>query len=155
MNDVANDPYANGLITERPSSVREAVEMRTVGVLASKRSGRGLRLIHPRTRCIRRHDIHELIVTSEQAAPGGTVDSAHYVGFFEFLEGAVIGEGDLVVANGRTIGTLMGFDETHAPNHINILLHAESPLTGAELGLSPGDRVSFVPWNLRSPTCPE
>lgn len=155
MNADSTDPYANGLITERPSSRRLVVELRAVGVLASKRTGRRLRLIHPRTRCIRRNDIHELIVTREQARPGEQVDTVHYIGFFEFLEGCVIGEGDRLVVGGRTVGELIGFDETHAPNHLNILLHADTPLTGDELGLAPGDRVQFVPWNLRSPECPE
>jgi hypothetical protein len=143
----AHDPYANGLITERPSSRRLPVELRTVGVLASKRTGRGLRLINPRTRCIRQHDIHELIVTHEAARPGQTVNDVRYIGFFEFLESCVIGEGDRLVIGGQVVGELIGFDDTHAPNHLNIVLHAERPVTGEELGLEPGARVQFVPWN--------
>ena len=42
------------------------------------------------------------------------------------------------------IGTVVGFDESHAPNHFNIVVQAARSQTGRELGLRLGDRFVVV-----------
>jgi hypothetical protein len=138
------DPYESGLIVAVSRILREPLEARFVGVLGSRREGRGLTLIHPRTRCIRRYEIHELIVTDEQGCgPGTEVNRCHYLGFVEFQAGGVLAEGDTLMVDGRAIGTLAGFDESHFPNHYNIVFKGPRLVTGIDLGQKPGAAVYF------------
>lgn len=140
------DPYEAGIITAAPRILRDALPAVFVGVLDSRREGRGLELIHPRTRCVRRHDVHELIMTDEYAAaPGKTVGRVVYLGFVEFQAGGLLVEGDELRIAGRPLGTVAGFDESHFPNHYNIVIKGTPPATGVELGQKPGDQVLFVP----------
>jgi hypothetical protein len=137
------DPYEAGLIAAASRILRNPLEARFVGVLDSRREGRGLALIHPRTRCIRRHEIHELIVTDEEGCgPGKPVNRCHYLGFVEFQSGGVLVEGDTLTIDGHVIGTLAGFDESHFPNHYNIVFKGRLA-TGIELGQVPGSAVYF------------
>ncbi|MCC7487345.1 MAG: hypothetical protein IT529_20410 [Burkholderiales bacterium] len=140
------DPYEAGMIATASRILREALAARFVGVLDSRREGRGLHLIHPRTRCIRRHDVHEVIVTDEpEAAPGGPVNRCHYLGFVEFQAGGLLVEGDRLNVAGRVIGAVAGFDESHFPNHYNIVVKGPRLVTGIELGQKPGDELVFIP----------
>ena len=140
------DPYAAGIIAAASRIERLPLEARFVGVLDSRREGRGLTLIHPRTRCIRRYEVHELIVTDERAAgPGKRVNRCHYLGFVEFQAPGVLVEGDTLQVGGRVIGTLAGFDDSHFPNHYNMVVKGARLVTGIELGQRPGDPVVFVP----------
>lgn len=126
--------------------VRDPVEAVFVGVLDNRNDGRALQLIKERTRCVRRFDIHELILTDEaHAAPGAVVDGVHYLGFVEFQAGCVLMEGDQLMIGDACIGTLAGFDETHYPNHYNVLFTGPRRITGGELGLRPGDRMRVIP----------
>lgn len=131
----------------RGEPVRRPLEARLVGVLNNRNDGRGLSLITTHTRVVRRYDIHELILTDEQqAAPGGTVGGVHYIGFVEFAEGGgILAEGDLVNVGGNVIGTIAGFDESHFPNHYNVVIKGPRRITGVELGQQPGDPVVFLP----------
>lgn len=126
--------------------VRAPLAALFVGVLDNRNDERGLALIRERTRCVRRYDVHELILTDESAAaPGGTVKGVHYVGFVEFQAGGVLMEGDRVTIAGETIGTVAGFDESHFPNHYNVVIKGPRRITGVELGQNPGDPIVFVP----------
>jgi hypothetical protein len=41
------------------------------------------------------------------------------------------------------VGTVLGFDACHFPNHYNILVSAPEPLTGPQLGLAPEAEIRF------------
>jgi hypothetical protein len=141
-----HDPYEAGMIVAASRILRDALTARFVGVLDSRREGRGLQLIHPRTRCIRRYDVHELIVTDDPGAgPGRPVNRCHYLGFVEFQAGGLVVEGDRMNVAGQVIGTVAGFDESHFPNHYNIVIRGPRLVTGAELKQKPGDEVVFLP----------
>ncbi len=136
-----NDPYAAGKFTANPYAAKTDVTGSLVVVLQGTMADRGLELIKPISRCIRRHDIHELILTDEpDARPGSRVDRIAYLGFAAIDAGGVIVSGDEVRVNGRYIGTLVGFDETHMPNHLNIVIRddrlADGLARGAGLGMS-------------------
>lgn len=142
----ARDPYEAGIIVAPSRVLRLPLEARFVGVLDSRREGRGLTLIHPRTRCIRRFDVHELIVTDEPGAgPGRPVNRCHYLGFVEFQAGGLLVEGDSLSVSGHVIGAVAGFDESHFPNHYNVVIKGTRLVTGIELGQKPGDPLIFVP----------
>ena len=69
------------------------------------------------------NEIHELIFTDESsAAPGGVVDSCSAVAFFEIKSGGLIVEGDEVFLGEEFLGKLVGFDLTHMPNHMNLVV---------------------------------
>lgn len=140
------DPYAAGMIPDAPNILRAPLEGCFIGVLQSKRFQRGLALIQPKTRCVRKYDIHELVLTDEMdAAPGGRVDRFFGLGFVEFAAGGLVAQGDHIEIAGETIAEVVGFDESHAPNHLNIVAKTPEPRTGIERGLKPGDPVRFVP----------
>lgn len=139
------DPFDDPAWDRRPTYPRSALAARLVAVMDFERSDRGLVLIRQRTRCLRRFDVHELIQTSEAAAPGGMVGQVAYIGFVEFLVGGVIAEGDDIHAGGRRLGRIAGFDETHLPNHLNIVVRNDAATCGRDLGLALGDPVEVRP----------
>jgi hypothetical protein len=104
-------------------------------ILDGKLPNRGLELVAARTRALKRYDIHELIITdAPQADAQGKIDSVFYLGFAEIRQGGVVSKGDSLLAGGLRVGTVLGFDESHFPNHLNIVIHAETGKTGRELG---------------------
>ena len=140
------DPYAGGKWGGgKPRIVsRTQLAGRIVAVLTSKVERRGLELINPWTRCIPAGQVHELQLTDEaDACPGGSADRTAAIAFMEFTVGGLVMGGDKVVVAGREIGTVAGFDETHMPNHLNILLFAPERRTGLEMGLKGGDPVTI------------
>ena len=131
------EPYRAGVAVGRPRSLKTALQSRMVVVLDTRRESRALQLIHPQTRCIRAGDVHELIVTDEmECRPGDQVNHVVGIGFAAFDSSGVIMVGDAVhSAQHGLLGTIGGFDESHAPNHFNIVLKHETRRTGRELGL--------------------
>lgn len=145
MDEQRGDPFGPMARPAPPGYPRRAPRGVVVAVLEFKRERRALQLIRPNTRAIRRGEIHELMVTDDAgAAPGGTVDRVAGVAFVEFTTGGILGEGDCVVIAGAEIGAVVGFDESHMPNHQNILLRAPALLSGVERGLALEARVEFV-----------
>ncbi len=141
---MGSDPYAAGKFAANPYARKSAVEGELVVVLQGRMEDRGLALITPISRCLRRHDVHELIFTDEAGAgPGKKVDRIAYLGFFAVERGGVIVSGDEVSVAGRAVGVLAGFDETHMPNHLNIVIRTDRLLTGVELAAPLGAAVSF------------
>ena len=139
------EPYSVGLVQRNPFVKRKKILGEVVAVMDLKLTTRRLVLIEPRSRALKRGEIHELIVTDEEGAkPGAEVNRAAYLCMFEVKDGGVIVVGDRVVSKGVILGSVVGFDETHAPNHINIVLKGEKFLTGAELGLDIGDLIEIV-----------
>jgi len=84
---------------------------------------RGLELMILQTRAVSRDQIHELMLTDEQdAGPSKKVGRVFVAGFFEIKIGGIIRVGDVVSVGNRAIGHVAGFDETHMPNHQNIVV---------------------------------
>ena len=138
------DPYASGMIKENFYHSKSDVEGALVVVLRGKVEDRGLELIKPASRCVKKHEIHELIVSDEEnIGPGSEVNKIAYIGFVEIAQGGVILSGDGVFRNGERIGELAGFDETHMPNHLNIVIRCDKRVGGAELGCCTGDGITF------------
>jgi hypothetical protein len=140
------DTYARDRVQGQRDWPHSELEARFVAVLKSTREDRGLELIRPATRAIRKNEIHEFILTDENdAAPGKVVDRVAYMAFAEFTKGGMLVEGDKVVINGQTVGEIAGFDETHMPNHQNIVIRGPDRKTGLDLGAKVGDLISFIP----------
>ncbi|MFF9169693.1 MULTISPECIES: DUF6917 domain-containing protein [unclassified Streptomyces] len=116
-----------------------------VKVLVHRRTDRGMRLEEHAARCVRRGEVHELVTTDQwDPRPGARIDRVGFLGFAELACGGVIDRGDLVRIGQTTVGTVLGFDACHLPNHYNILIHTPGPVSGRDLGLQPETPVVFV-----------
>jgi len=106
---------------------RRPVKGEVVALLHATFEKRGLELIEPRSRALAGDEIHELMITDEaEAAPGGGADRVSAIAFFEIKRGGLAVAGDEVSVSGRTLGELAGFDLTHMPNHMNVLVKREN-----------------------------
>lgn len=139
------DPYKKGKIPlkdiARIFHEKNNVEGRILVVLDHNLANRGLKLINTPSRALKKYEIHELIGTNEEAFPGSEVKNVWYLGFFEVEKGGVITYGDSVWINNRKIGEVIGYDETHMPNHLNIVIKIKELKTGAKFGIKLNDRV--------------
>jgi hypothetical protein len=116
-----------------------------VKVLTHHRTDRGMRLEEHAARCVRRGEVHELVSTDQwEPRPGARIDRVAFLGFAELACGGVIDRGDLVSIGDTQVGTVLGFDACHLPNHYNILIHTPTPVSGRDLRLSPEASVTFT-----------
>ncbi|MBP1656137.1 MAG: hypothetical protein H6Q31_738 [Bacteroidetes bacterium] len=137
-----SDPYARKLVNRSFYAAKDDVKGRVIVVLKGLLENRSLNLITPISRTFPAGTIIELIGTDEAtAAPGVSVQRIAYLAFVELLDPAVLVAGDPVSINGKNVGTIVGFDDTHMPNHQNTILRMEKRISGADLGLHPGDHV--------------
>ena len=115
-----------------------------VTVLDLELETRGLQLIPTYSRVLVAHSIHELVVTDEiDKKPGETVNRVAFLAFFEVLRSGCIIVGETLNAGQSAIGTILGFDETHQPNHMNIVIGVHQRRTGKQLGFELGTPISL------------
>ncbi len=133
-------PYDFRKITPSVYGDRRPVAGETVALLHIAFDDRGLKLIETKSRTVKKYEIHELMITDEDAAPGGGANRVRAIGFFEITDSGLIVVGDEVFIEDRLLGTLAGYDVTHMPNHINVVVKADSL---DEPVLRVGDRIRF------------
>ncbi|MBI2874835.1 MAG: hypothetical protein HYY09_07080 [Firmicutes bacterium] len=139
------DPYHAGLVGADFYAAKRDVSGELAVVLQGKLDNRGLELIEPISRAVNRGEIHELILTDDpEATPGRRVDRIAYLGFFEVVQPGVILAGDEFFVDERPVGHLAGFDSTHLPNHLNVVIRVAERLDGVERGAAPGSRIRFT-----------
>lgn len=138
------DPYARKLIKLDFFHAKRPVQGVVVVVLDGYLDNRALSLIQPISRAYPQHGIIELIATDEpSAAPGKSVQAIAYLGFVELLTSGVIVAGDEVVARGEVVGTIAGYDDTHMPNHQNVIVSVTKRVSGKDLGWRVGERLEI------------
>ena len=138
------EPYASGMIKKSSYAQKKIIKGKLVAILDVAIEQRGLKLITPHSRAMKKNEIHELIITEEKsAAPGKTVNSVAYVCFFEIEKGGVMVVGDRVYIGEKLIGKIIGFDDTHMPNHQNIILYAPKKETGVGLEITLEEEILF------------
>lgn len=128
-------------------SVKRIVDGSFVKLLFHKQEHRGMQLIEFETRCVKKGEVHELVTTIHKDAKSG--DSINQVGFLGFAEmdcSGVIEIGDQVKVDGKIIGTVLGFDDCHFPNHYNILIATVELLTADSLNLEIDAKIMFGKW---------
>lgn len=136
-------PHPAGAAEDGPKRTVEGV---VVKVLVHRRDDRGMILEPFASRCVRAGEVHELVTTdSRDTRPGARVDRVGFLGFAEVTRAGVLDRGDRVWVGGRLVGTVLGFDGCHFPNHYNVLIATAEPLTGPDLGLLPETAVRFEP----------
>ena len=115
-----------------------------VKVLVHQRDDRGMRLEPFASRCVREGEVHELVTTDhDDTAPGARIDRVGFLGFAEIGCAGVIDRGDEVWIGGVRVGTVLGFDGCHFPNHYNILIQRPAPVSGSDIALTPESPVRF------------
>ena len=139
------DPYVMPIAsTVVGKTITRELKGQIVAVSGRSFDERGLSLIPQPTRVLCKNEIHELVTTDEVGAgPNKTINRAGAIGFFEVTQGSYVLVGDPVFINGKDIGKLAGFDETHLPNHTNIVVLSPKRVSGLEAGFHIGDRVSI------------
>ncbi len=142
----STDPHRERVLdTDDPYVRKRPVQAQVVCVLDARSERRGMQLeIHP-SRAVRAGEIHELALTGDPAAsPGALVDQMAYIGFVEIVRGGVILVGDEVTLGEHHLGKVVGFDHTHFPNHMNILVRGHNLQTGRALGISLEELAVFA-----------
>lgn len=128
----------------RENGQKRSVAGVLVKVLVHRRDDRGMSLEPFASRCVRRGEVHELVTTDhDETAAGSRIDRVGFLGFLEVTAAGVIDRGDELYVAGERVGTVLGFDGCHLPNHYNILVRTPAPRTGPELGLLPEQRIVF------------
>ena len=141
---MSKEPHGSGILDKYPYVAKSDVVGRLVCITDARSEERGMELlIHP-SRALCQGEIHEIAVSDDpQAGPRNTVDTVAYLAFFRVEVGGIVLVGDIVASGEVKLGEVVGFDHTHFPNHMNILLRARERKTGPELGLALGDLVTF------------
>lgn len=136
------DPYKQKLTTKDFFHSKVDIQGKVVVVLNGRLDNRNLNLIVPISRAFKKHDVIELIGTDEEnAKPGENVNTIAYIGFVEILNSGVILIGDEVIINSKKIGVIAGYDDTHLPNHQNVIVKMEKRIPGKELNIKINDEV--------------
>lgn len=140
------DPHREQVLeTDNPYVSKRPVEGCLVCVLDARSERRGMQLEPHPSRAVLAGEIHELALTDDPAAGvGARVERVAYVGFVEMVRGGVILVGDQVTLGGRDLGRVVGFDCTHFPNHMNILVRGPHFQTGKHLGADLEESVLFA-----------
>jgi hypothetical protein len=124
---MSETPYDPGLITRDIYGERRIVKGEIVALLNFTFEKRRLKLIEPLSRALLNKEIHELMITDEAgASPGSIVNRVSPLAFFEVERGGLVVVGDAVYIGGLELGELAGFDLTHMPNHMNVVVKAKS-----------------------------
>lgn len=124
---------------------KRPIEATVVKVLKHRRDDRGMRLEPFTSRCVRAGEVHELVTTDHaDTTAGARVDRVGFLGFAEIANAGVLDRGDQVLVDGVPVGTVLGFDACHFPNHYNVLILTDRPTTGPELAVKPETKIAFV-----------
>jgi len=139
------DPYKSPIVfTKIGETEKREIEGQLVAVLGLASNKRGLALIPQQARVLCKNEIHELVTTDEaEAGSEKRVDRVGIIGFFEVIQGGYITVGDSISIDDKKIGKVAGFDETHFPNHYNIVVITSKRFSGLEAGFQIGDKLSI------------
>ncbi|WP_219852858.1 DUF6917 domain-containing protein [Streptomyces solincola] len=124
-------------------SSRQPLRLTWTAVMDHTRRDRAIAPSAWQTRCVRAGEVHEFLNVGP--GPDYPVDHVEYYGFAAFDTSGVLAVGDELVCDGRALGAISGFDETHMPNHYNILVEGPRLANGHALGLSAGTPVTTRP----------
>lgn len=120
-----------------------------------KKADRALEVSEHTSRVVKPGEIHEFLVANDYGNTEGKLNDISYIGFFQFNEGGVIELGDaLIDADGKAVGTIIGFDYTHladgTQNHMNIALKSDDRRTGTERGFVAGQDFKIPGYDLEA-----
>ncbi len=126
------------------SARKRAVTGNVVKLLTHQQLDRGMTLMPFESRCLLRGEIHELVTTDERdAVAGDRIDRVGFLGFVEIASGGVVERGDAMRLDERLLGEVLGFDDCHAPNHLNVIVATDRLTTGVSAPLTVEDEIRF------------
>ena len=129
----------------RPYAANRAVSAEVVTVLRGTTDNRGLKLEAYRSRAVVGGHVHELMVTDQpNAEPNSIVDSVGLIAFVSIVSSGVLLVGSEVMLGERRLGEVVGFDDTHMPNHQNICVRVDEMTDGVQFGVDLESEVRFV-----------
>jgi hypothetical protein len=139
-----SDPYSRNLIQKDFYFSKTEIKGKFVVVLDGKLENRALNVIPQMSRAFPQNSIIELIGTDEEnIQQGSIVNKIAYIGFVELLNGGVLLVGDRILWNDKEIGVIAGFDDTHMPNHQNVIVKMKERISGKELGIKLNDQITL------------
>jgi hypothetical protein len=139
------EPHRGGVLdTKAPYFAKRPVTADVVAVLHARAATRHLELtVHP-SRAVCVGEVHEVFVTDERGkGPNSRVNRVGYLACIAIRESGMILAKDTCSLADRLVGEVIGFDETHLPNHLNIVIYTSALQTGREIGAQLGDLMSF------------
>lgn len=89
--------------------------------------------------------VYELVYAGGLSGPGTTEPRYTSLGFFEVKQGAVAVVGDDVRVRGSVLGEVTGFDGSHLPDHLHVIVGGKVSGEALAWGFSLGDRVVIGP----------
>lgn len=124
---------------------------RIVKLLTHKKLDRGMVLIEEQSRCVQKNQVHELVTTDQKNLTAHSrVDRVGFLGFAEINNNSVIERGDKFYIGKQLIGTVVGFDACHAPNHYNIIIEVPELISATDIELQVGHTITFAPNKVSS-----
>ncbi len=140
----SKDPYKDNLLLDDIYLHKSDITGNLKVVLNGMLENRGMLLMNTKSRALCKNEIHELILTDyvDEKHPN-VVDRISYLGFVEIEEGGVILVGDEVFLENNFIGKIHGFDETHFPNHLNIIIKCNERQLSTQLNASVGQKITI------------
>lgn len=123
---------------ERIFPEKKPISGRWVAIFDRIRNDRNLIVNDFQSRCIPQGEVHEFLVCNTGFENRQSViNHVGYLGFGEILNSSVIAVGDEFWIGRDLIGTILGFDDTHMPNHQNIVIFSKEIRSGFQLELQP------------------
>ncbi len=140
----SKDPYKDNLLLDDIYLHKTDIVGTIKVVLNGMLENRGMLLMSAPSRALCKYEIHELILTDYiDEAQQKVVDRISYLGFVEIEEGGVVLVGDEVYLDNSYIGTIHGFDETHFPNHLNIIIKCEQRYLSTNFNTALGQKLTI------------
>lgn len=97
------------------------------------------------TRALHQGCVYELVYTGADARPGNRVTGGSTLGFFEVRQASVAVVGDDVRVRGSVLGEIAGFDGSHLPDHLHVVVGGKLSGDSLAWGFSLGDKVVIGP----------
>jgi hypothetical protein len=130
-------------LAEKMFSEKSTLYGNWVAVMDHERHERALTLSSFRTRCFKQGEIHEFLLCDRDTAKLKLINDVAYLGFGAFTQGGVVEVGDEFWCGDNCIGSILGFDETHMPNHYNVIIQSEQATSGFQRGLRQQEAFSI------------
>ncbi len=137
----SKDPYMNLLKDFVPDHEKTACFFRVMCVLSNTLKNRNLKIIHAPSRAICEKNVIEIIATDIHYINSKIIKDASYLCFAECLSTAILFKGDRISLENKFKGIIIGFNEDHSPNHLNVVVGIEKEKTGKCLKVELGDKI--------------
>ena len=137
----SKDPYMNLLKDVVPDHEKTACFFRVICVLSNMLKDRNLKIIHVPSRAIYEKNVIEIIATDIHCINSKIIKDVSYLCFAECLNTGILFKGDRISLENKFKGIIIGFNEDHSPNHLNVVVGIEKEKTGKCLKVELGDKI--------------